>query len=109
MISPTKTAYAYIDFDEKGRAIIAGTRFKLYILISWWQGQNWTPEELHEQFPDLSMAQIHSALAYYWDHQEEVEQEIEDAQRFEDEMRRTMPEPPGIGRLRRLLKEQQAA
>lgn len=37
----------------------------------------WSPEELHFQHPGLTLGQIHSALAYYWDHQEELEQDIE--------------------------------
>ena len=37
----------------------------------------WSPEELHFQHPYLSMGQIHSALAYYWDHKQAVDQDIE--------------------------------
>ncbi len=29
----------------------------------------WSPEELHFWYPQLSLGQIHSALADYWDHQ----------------------------------------
>jgi uncharacterized protein (DUF433 family) len=29
----------------------------------------WSPEEMHYQHPPLSLAQIHAALAYYFDHQ----------------------------------------
>jgi hypothetical protein len=31
---------------------------------------------MHFQYPHLSLAQIHSALAYYYDHQTELEAEI---------------------------------
>jgi hypothetical protein len=37
----------------------------------------WSPEELRFQHPDLTLGQIHSALAYYWDHQDELDQDIE--------------------------------
>ncbi len=37
----------------------------------------WSPEELHFQHPYLSMGQIYSALAYYWDHKQAVDQDIE--------------------------------
>ena len=36
----------------------------------------WSPDELHFQHPYLSLGQIHSALAYYWDHAEELDQDI---------------------------------
>ena len=37
----------------------------------------WSPEELHFQHPYLTLGKIYSALAYYWDHQEELDQDIE--------------------------------
>ena len=36
----------------------------------------WSPEELPFQHPYLSLGQIHSALAYYWDHQDALDQDI---------------------------------
>jgi hypothetical protein len=33
-------------------------------------------EELHGQFPQLSLAQIHAALAFYYDHQPELDEQI---------------------------------
>jgi uncharacterized protein (DUF433 family) len=35
-----------------------------------------TPEELVAKFPHLSLAQIHDALAYYYDNRQEIENEI---------------------------------
>ncbi len=94
MTAGTVTPYRYIEIDGKGRPIIAGTRFKVHLLIAFWQANGWSPQELHENFPVLTLVQIHSAFAYYWDHKEEVEQAIEEAHRLEEEMRRMMPEPP---------------
>ena len=39
--------------------------------------QGWDADEIHAQYPYLSLGQIHSALAYYYDHQEELDAEIE--------------------------------
>ena len=36
----------------------------------------WSPEELHFQYPHLTLGQIHSALAYYWDHRDELDADI---------------------------------
>ena len=47
----------------------------------------WSPEELHFQHPDLSLGQIHSALAYYWDHRNELDRDIERRTRLADEIR----------------------
>ena len=36
----------------------------------------WSPEETHFQHPHLSLAQIHAALAYYYEHQEQLDSDI---------------------------------
>ena len=42
----------------------------------------WSAETLHEQFPHLSLAQIHAALSYYHDHKSELDAEMQ--QRLEN-------------------------
>ena len=39
--------------------------------------KNATEPELQFQHPHFTMGQIHSALAYYWDHQDELDADIE--------------------------------
>lgn len=51
----------------------------------------WSPEELHFQHPYLTMGQIHSALAYYWDHQAEIDQDIQRRLQAVDELRESHP------------------
>lgn len=36
----------------------------------------WTAEEIARQYPHLSLSEIHSALAYYFDHQDQIDTEI---------------------------------
>lgn len=35
-----------------------------------------SPEEIHFQYPQLSLVQIHAALSFYYDHQSELVAEI---------------------------------
>ena len=56
---------------------IAGTRYKVIHLAEERLAHGWSPEELQNQHPDLSLGQIYAALAYYADHQEEVDRVIE--------------------------------
>jgi hypothetical protein len=60
----------------------------------------WSPEELHFQHPTLSMGQIHSALAYYWDHKAQLDQDIERRLQLVDDLRQTTPESPLTERLK---------
>lgn len=36
----------------------------------------WSPEEIHFQHPGLSLAKIHAALTYYYEHQPLLDAEI---------------------------------
>jgi len=46
------------------------------------------------------MGQIHSALAYYWDHQEEINRQIEAELQYVDQMRRRLGDSPLLARLK---------
>ncbi len=59
-----------------GSAVIGGTRFPVRSVVAYVLHHGLTPEELVVRFPHLTLAQVHDALAYYYDNREEVEQEI---------------------------------
>jgi len=51
------------------------------------------------QHPYLTLGQIYSALAYYWDHQEELDRDIERRLQFVDQVQRVMGPSPLVARL----------
>jgi uncharacterized protein (DUF433 family) len=57
-----------------GKATIDNTRVRVNNVV-WLHKQGRTPAEILEAYPDLSLAQEHAALAYYYDHVEEIEAE----------------------------------
>jgi uncharacterized protein (DUF433 family) len=73
----THTSYEHITLDDKGIPIISGTTMKVVELIVEKLAYGWSPEELHLQHPHLTLGQIYSALAYYFDHQAELDRDIE--------------------------------
>ncbi|NBD14581.1 MAG: DUF433 domain-containing protein, partial [Cyanobacteria bacterium] len=76
MTLTTPTEYKYILLDEHDRPYIKGTSMKVLELVTSIQAYGWSPEELHFQYPHLSMSQIYSALAYYWEHKEEIDADV---------------------------------
>ena len=58
---------------------IAGTRYKVIHLAKEKIAYGWSPEEMQYQHPDLTLGQIYSALAYYADHQDELDRQIEES------------------------------
>ncbi len=89
MSAMTKTLFVgptHIALDERGVAWIDGTGHKVVQVARDLRG-GMTPEEIHEQFPDLSLAQIHAALCYYYDHQATLDAAMEEADRSAERMR----------------------
>jgi uncharacterized protein (DUF433 family) len=67
----------HIRLDENGVAWIDDTKIKVIEVVTDKLAYDSSPEEMHSQYPHLSMAQIHAALTYYYDHQVELDAEIE--------------------------------
>jgi uncharacterized protein (DUF433 family) len=99
-MSLVETRYEHIVLDEAGIPFIAGTTMKVIELVLEQTAYGWSPEELHFQHPYLSLGQIHSALACYWDHKEELDQDIARRRARVEELRRTTPPSPLIDRLK---------
>jgi uncharacterized protein (DUF433 family) len=71
------TAYRHIHLDDLQVPIVAGTTMKVVEIVVSQRAYGWSPEEIHFQYPHLSMSQIYSALAYYWDHRSEMDIDIQ--------------------------------
>ena len=99
-MSFVETRYEHIILNTDGVPMIAGSTMKVVELVLEKTAYVWSPEELHFQHPYLSLGQIHSALAYYWDHQDELDQDI--ARRLEgvDQIQRESEPAPLVARLK---------
>ena len=95
-----ETRYEHITLDETQVPMVAGTTMKVVELVLDHLAYGWSPEELHFQHPYLTMGQIYSALAYYWDHKTEVDQDIERRLRFVDRVQHTTPPTPLVAGLK---------
>ena len=82
-----------IELDANGVAWITGANTKVVEVVLDKMAYGWSPEEMHRQHPHLSMGQIHAALAYYYEHQAEVDADIERRERYVEEMRAQQKNP----------------
>jgi uncharacterized protein (DUF433 family) len=96
----TATRYEHIALDERGVPLIGGTPIKVVELVTAQLAYGWSPDELHFQFPHLTLGQIHSALAYYWDHRDELDRDIERRLALADDLRQRSRTAPLQARLR---------
>jgi uncharacterized protein (DUF433 family) len=71
------TEYKYISLGSDDVPYIAGTTMKVVELVTSHLTYGWSPAELHFQYPHISLSQVYSALAYYWDHKTEIEADMQ--------------------------------
>ena len=95
-----QTNYEHISLDEKGVPIISGTTAKVIEVVLEKIAYGWSAEEIHFQHPYLTLEQIYSALAYYSDHQEELDKDIEQRIEHADHLYRSMGHSPLFHRLK---------
>ncbi len=69
--------YPHIEFNSDGVAIISGTTTKVIEIVQDHLAHHWHAEDICQQFPYLSLAQVHAALIFFYDHQQEMEEEID--------------------------------
>ncbi len=74
-----------------GKPRIAGHRIRVMDIVLWQTKCGWSPDEIVFHFPQLSLAEVHAALAYYWDHKEKVEADIRSSEENEAKSRRKHP------------------
>ena len=70
-------AQSLIEIDEHGVAWVSGANIKVIEIVLDKLAHGSSPEEIHFQYPILSLAQIHAALSYYYEHQLELDSEIQ--------------------------------
>jgi uncharacterized protein (DUF433 family) len=73
-----KSVYAHVTQTPGvcgGKACIDDTRIRVNNVV-WLHKEGLAPGQILEHYPDLSHAQVQAALAYYYDHVEEIEAEL---------------------------------
>lgn len=97
---PGVTVATHIVLDERGRPWIEGTNTKVVEVVLDKVAHGWTAEQIQAQHPHLSLAKVYAALSYYYDHQADVDAEVEAQVRRIDAMRAAAGESPLVQKLR---------
>ncbi len=73
-----------------GKPRIAGRRISVQHVVTWHEQMGWSADYIASEF-DLSLADIYAALAYYYDHKEEIDDRKRADDAFVEEMMRDAP------------------
>ncbi len=95
-----ETRYEHVVLNEAHVPLISGTTMKVVELVLAQAAYGWTADELHIQFSHLTLGQIYSTLAYYWDHRDELDVDIESRIKKADAIREPIPVSPLVKRLK---------
>jgi uncharacterized protein (DUF433 family) len=74
-----------------GKPRIAGHRIKVQDIAICYERLSMSPMEIVSHYPSIGLADVHAALAYYYDHRVEINRQIEEGERLADEMRANTP------------------
>ncbi|REJ85983.1 MAG: DUF433 domain-containing protein [Planctomycetota bacterium] len=76
------------------RAFVGETRVRVSDVAAQMEFHGKSPDEIVAAFPQLSLAQVHAALSYYYDHRQEIVDERRDDEGYAQRLRQqTGPGP----------------
>jgi uncharacterized protein (DUF433 family) len=81
-----------------GRACIAGHRIRVMDVVAWHEMRGTTPDQIVDLFPGITLADVFAALAYYFDHRQEIEDDFRDDDQWAERVKSTIPSkiPPEL-------------
>lgn len=71
-----------------GQPRIAGTRLKAQHIAIEYERLGWTPDQICDAHPGITLAQVHAALSYYFEHKDEIDKTIREDEEFVARLRR---------------------
>ena len=89
----TPTEYKHIVLDERGIARIVGSRIKVSDIALHKRVYGSGPHEVRAAYPHLGLGEIYSAFAYYYDHQREIDDQIEQDEAEAARLRAALEDP----------------
>jgi uncharacterized protein (DUF433 family) len=74
-----------------GRACIAEHRVRVQDIVVWHEERGYCADEIVDMFPGITLADVHAALAYYFDHREEIEDEFKKSDEWANWVKTNVP------------------
>lgn len=59
-----------------GAPVLKGTRIRVSDIVIEYEHKSLSPEEISREFPSLTIADVFSALTYYYEHPAKIREEI---------------------------------
>jgi uncharacterized protein (DUF433 family) len=89
----TKTLDQHIEITPGvagGKPRIAGHRITVQNIAVWHERLGKTADDIADE-QDLTLSEVYAALAYYFDHREEIDRSLEEGEAFVEAIRNSTP------------------
>lgn len=60
-------------------------------IVAWHEQRGYCPDEIVQMFPGITLADVHAALAYYFDHRQEIEADFKDSDDWAERLKANIP------------------
>jgi uncharacterized protein (DUF433 family) len=87
-----------------GRPRIDGHRIQVEDIAIWHERMGMSPDQIVSEYPSITLADVHAALAYYYENRERIDADIEAAKQYAEEMKAKA----GPSRLQEKLRQRNA-
>ena len=72
----SETTYPHVTINSQGRPCVDGTRHRVIDIAADHVAHGYSAAQIVEHYPDLTPAQVHAALTYYYDHQDVMDADL---------------------------------
>jgi uncharacterized protein (DUF433 family) len=76
---------------QGGKACIAGHRIRVMDIVIWQEDLSMSPDEIVAAYPEITLSDVHAALAYYFDNVKEIRNDIRRNDELADQLRAQFP------------------
>jgi uncharacterized protein (DUF433 family) len=70
-----------------GRPRIDGHRIQVEDIAIWHERMGMSPDQVVSEYPSITLADVHAALAYYYENRERIDADIEAAKKHAEELK----------------------
>lgn len=76
-----------------GKPCISGTRIRVQDVYVWHHLSGLSADDIVSRYPQLTLADVYAALAYYWDHRDEIAAQMQEESAAVDALKQRYPSP----------------
>ena len=75
-----------------GKARLDGHRIRVQDIVMDYEWNGLSPDEICQQYPSITLAQVHAALSYYYEHRDEIQADLASERLAVEQFQQSHPE-----------------